>query len=204
MSAALPLLPLPRHNTAGSTLTSTDDPETIAALQALETMPYVTRLDQKDTPDSILSTWISLEVLAPVTYKDPVKLAGDDRTCIAKIGHDQPPWERGEPSRPNYKLFYLVVFGEVSMDTTMEDLLRAFGDNDETPKRQGTRAPVAMAIVDKQGKLAGPETITVSSFAWGLPVVLPGKMGCLGRRRFMLQAQTRQDVWDWPLEPRHG
>ncbi|UUZ73237.1 hypothetical protein LP415_07980 [Polaromonas sp. P1(28)-8] len=49
------------------------------------------------------------------------------------------------------------------------------------PKRQGTRAPIAMAIVDKDGMLVGLEAVAVSSFAWGVPVVLRGKMGSLGR-----------------------
>jgi AAA domain len=165
----------------GEPAASTDDPETKAALKALEVASHIGEAGLKDTPNSILSAWISLEVLAPLTYKDPAKLAGDDRSCIARLDGDSLPWERGEQSRPQHKLFYLVVLGEVNMDTTMADLLRTFGDDEEMTKPQGTRAPIAMAIVDKEGMLVGLETVAVSSFAWGVPVVLREKIGSLDR-----------------------
>jgi AAA domain len=171
----------PGETPAWNPVASTDDPETRMALQSLEATPQVGQASLKDTPNSILSAWISLEVLAPLTYKNPVKLANDDPSCIARIGGDRLPWERGEASRQNFKLFYLVLLGEVNIDTTTADLLRTFGDDEEMPKRQGNRAPIAMAIVDKQGKLVGLETVVVSSFAWGVPVVLREKLGSLAR-----------------------
>lgn len=93
------------------------------------------------------------------TYKDPVKLAGDDCSCIAKLDGGPLPWARGERSRPNRKLFYLVVLGEVNMDTSMTDLLRTFGDDEEMPKRLGTKAPIAMAVVDKDGRRVPKESL---------------------------------------------
>lgn len=175
--------PIPRPSTAptGTQAAPTDDSETKAALLALESAPYAETTAPRDSPNAILSAWVSLEVLAPQTYKDPAKLVGDDRSCIAKVDSDQLPWFRGETSRRNYKLFYLVVFGEVNMDTSIADLLRTFGDDEEMPKRQGTRAPIAMAIVDKDGLPVGLEAVRVSSFAWGVPVALRGMMGSLGR-----------------------
>ena len=180
-AATPPTAPRPSAPLASAPAPSTDDPETKSALLALESASYVGTTGPNDSPSAILSAWISLEVLAPLTYKDPVKLAGDDRSCIAKLDGGQLPWLRGEKSRPNRKLFYLVVFGEVNMDTSMVDLLRGFGDDEEMPKRQGTRAPIAMAIVDKDGMLVDLESVAVSSFGWGVPVVLRGKMGSLGR-----------------------
>jgi hypothetical protein len=171
-----------RHATASDTtaVSFLEDDETKASLRKLELNPYTLESDPEDSPSSILSTWISMEVLSPLVYKDPVKLASDDRSCIAKLDGGQLPWLRAEQSRRNYKLFYLIVFGEINMDTSMADLLSAFGDDDEKPKRQGNRAPIATAIVDKGGMLVGIESISVSSFAWGVPVVLRGKMGSLG------------------------
>lgn len=148
----------------------------------MESTPYAGVNAAKDSPNAILSAWVSLEVLAPLTYKNPVKnLAGDDSSRIAKLDGGPLPWIRGENSRRNYKLFYLVVLGEINMDTSMADLLRTFGDDEEMPKPQGTKAPIAMAIVDKDGMLVGLEAVAVSSFAWGVPVVLRGKLGSLGR-----------------------
>lgn len=178
---AMSSTPRPSAPPGSTPAPSTDDLETKAALLALESVPYAGATGPKDSPNAILSAWVSLEVLAPLTYKDPVKLVGDDRSCIAKIDNGQLPWFRGETSRRNYKLFYLVILGEVNMDTSMADLLRTFGDDEEMPKRQGTRAPIALAIVDKDGMLVGLETVAVSSFAWGVPVALRGKMGSLGR-----------------------
>ena len=160
---------------------SIEDIETKTALQKLEAPFIAGGSALKDAPSSILSAWISFEVLAPLTYKDPAKLADDDRSRVVKIGNGQLPWEQGQKAKPNYKLFYLVLLGEVNVDTVTADLLRVFGDNEETPKRQGMRAPIAMAIVDKQGVLVGLETVAISSFAWGAPVVLREKIGSLAR-----------------------
>ena len=180
-ATAAPSVPHPSIPPVGTRAPSIDDLETTAALLAMESTPYVGINAPKDSPNGILSAWISLEVLTPLTYKDPVKLAGDDRSCIAKLDDGPLPWARGERSRPNRKLFYLIVLGEVNMDTSMADLLRTFGDDEEMLKRQGTRAPIAMAIVDRDGMLVGLEAVAVSSFAWGVPVVLRGKLGSLGR-----------------------
>ena len=154
-----------------------------------------------DSPQSVLSAWLSLEVLAPLTYRDPVKLVGDDRSCITRLDGAELPWLRGVKAKPKFKLFYLVVFGEINMDTCMADLLRLFGEDEEMRATQGTRAPIAMAILDKDGIPVGLETVSISSFAWGVPVVLRGKMGSLGRwvdaeRLLCSQLQRRLDRVD--------
>jgi hypothetical protein len=110
-----------------------------------------------------------------------VKLVGEDRSCIARFDGTELPWLRGAKAKPNFKLFYLVVFGEINMDTCMSDLLRLFGEDEEMRSTQGGRAPIAMAILDKEGIPVGLETVSISSFAWGVPVALRGKMASLGR-----------------------
>lgn len=174
---------------------SADDPQTRDALLALESANDFSDNAAKNLPGAILSAWIALEVLAPLSYKDPAKLAGDDKSCVARIDSGTLPWERRETSRPKRKLFYLVVLGELDMDAAMTDLLRQFGEDEEMPKRQGNRAPIAMAIVDKDGLLVGEESVAISSFAWGVPVVLRGKMGALARwpdAESMLRAKLYQ------------
>jgi len=158
-----------------------DDPETRAILQALESEPNLVAASFKDSPHAILSSWLAQEVLTAATYKEPSKLADDDRSRVARIDTGALPWQRGESSRPKLKLFYLVVFGEIEIDNVMPDLLRQFGDDEESPRRQGTRAPIAMAVVDRDGFVLPKESTALCSFAWGIPVVLRDKLGSLGR-----------------------
>lgn len=159
---------------------STDDPGTRAALAALESAPAAA--GAKDSPHAILSAWLSLEVLSPLAYTDPATLVGGDRAGIAPVNGEPLPWLRGEKStKPPFKLFYLVVLGEVSMEMCMTDLHSSFGKDEETRTYQRHRAPIAMALLDQDGLPVGPETVTISSFAWGVPAVLRGKVGSLGR-----------------------
>ncbi len=159
---------------------STDDSGTRAALAALESAPPAG--GAKDSPHAILSAWLSLEVLSPLAYTDPATLVGGDRAGIATVNGEPLPWLRGEKStKPPFKLFYLVVLGEVSMEMCMTDLHASFGKDEETRTYQRHRAPIAMALLDQDGLPVGPETVTISSFAWGVPAVLRGKVGSLGR-----------------------
>jgi hypothetical protein len=191
-TASPPTAPPWRFPTAATEL-SISDAETRARLRALETSPSSSTSDQKQHANAVLSSWISLEVLSPQGYDKPAKLVGDDPRCIAQIGPGPLPWERGEGSRKNYRLYYLVVFGEVNLDATAADLLSAFGSDEEAPaRREGQRAPIAAVIVDQEGMLQGAESVAISSFAWGTPVVLRGNPGALGRwpeAESLLQAQ---------------
>ncbi len=158
------------------------DAEAGAALAALELAPAGPAHAVQDSAHAILSSWLSLEVLAPLAYTDPATLVGGDRAAIAKVDGEPLPWQRGEQSyKPPFRLFYLVVLGEVSMEMCMTDLLASFGKDEETRTFQRHRAPIAMAIVDQDGLPAGPDTVSISSFAWGVPAVLRGKAGALAR-----------------------
>lgn len=158
------------------------DTEARDALAALESAPAPAAHAAQDSAHAILSTWLSLEVLAPLAYTDPATLVGGDRASLAKADGEPLPWQRGEQSyKPPFRLFYLVVFGEVGMEMCMNDLLSSFGKDEEARTYQRHRAPIAMAIVDQDGLPAGPEAVSISSFAWGVPAVLRGKAGSLAR-----------------------
>jgi hypothetical protein len=158
------------------------DGEARDALAALESASSASLHAAPDSAHAILSAWLSLEVLAPLAYTDPATLVGGDRAAIARVDGEPLPWQRGEQSyKPPFRLFYLVVLGEVSMEMCMTDLLSSFGKDEETRTYQRHRAPIAMAIVDQDGQLAGPDTVSISSFAWGVPAVLRGKAGALAR-----------------------
>ncbi len=127
-------------------------------------------------PESILSAWTALEVLSPPAFRRPEGLASGDRTRIAKLDGLQLPWERGEMSRPNYRLYYQVVLGAVRMEPAVELLIEYYGDTRiEKPSAIGNAA-LAVVIVDKQGYLVGSPAVAVSSFGWGVITALEGEL----------------------------
>jgi hypothetical protein len=167
---------------AGAGAFSAADSEAKAALATLESAPQGGPTGMQDSAHSILSAWLSLEVLAPLAYADPATLVGGMRSRLAMLDGDPLPWTPGgESPTPQHQRFYLVVLGEVSMEACMADLLRSFGKDEEARTFQRQRAPIAMALVDEDGVPLGPEAISISSFAWGVPAVLRGKSGALGR-----------------------
>ncbi len=175
-------MPVPASAPAAEPALCADDPATRAALAALESAPPGAAPGAQDAPHAILSAWLSLEVLAPLAYTDPATLVGGDRAGIVRLDGEPLPWLRGEPSaKPPFRPFYLVVLGEVSMEMCMTDLLASFGKDEETRTYQRHRAPIAMAIVDQHGIPMGADTVSISSFAWGVPAVLRGKAGALAR-----------------------
>src|SRR5262249_34999127 len=90
------------------------------------------------------------------------------------------PWEAGERSRPNYQLYYQVVLGAVPMDRATDELVEAFGEDEERGWRVREKAAIAAILVDKRGVLVEENGIAVSSFAWALPLALKLELGALG------------------------
>lgn len=127
-------------------------------------------------PESILSAWTALEVLSPHPFRRPEDLASGDRTRVAKLDGLQLPWQRGDKSRPNYRLFYQVVLGAIRMAPAMELLVEHYGDTRiEKPSVVGNAA-LAVVIVDKQGCLVEAPAVAVSSFGWGVMTALDGEL----------------------------
>ncbi|WP_395742263.1 DEAD/DEAH box helicase [Prosthecobacter sp.] len=132
-----------------------------------------------DTPDGILSSWIAMEVLSPQAFVKPEELASGDRSRIAPITGAVLPWERGERSRPNYRLYYQVVLGTIALEPAMEQLTERYADlRIERPGVRG-RAAMALVVLDSKGCLVELTAIGISSFPWGVVTALRGELGDL-------------------------
>jgi hypothetical protein len=102
-----------------------------------------------NAPESILSAWTALEVLSPQTFRKPEELAPGDRS-LTRIDAADLPWERGEKSRPDRRLYYQIVLGAIRMEPALESLVERYGDTRiEKPSTAGNAA-LAVVIVDQQ------------------------------------------------------
>jgi hypothetical protein len=131
-------------------------------------------------PTAVLATWIALEALSPQAYRRPEDLAGGDRRCVADLSTGRVPWGMGERSRPKKQLYYQVILGSIPMGRATEDLVKAFGDDEERSQRPGENAAIGAILVDKDGVVVEENGIAVSSFAWALPLALRLNLGALG------------------------
>jgi hypothetical protein len=139
------------------------------------------RITSDNDPLSILSNWISLEALAPLTYRKPEDLANGKRDNIISITHEDLPWLQEQKSKPNFKLYYQVSLGSISMEKAIEDIVKTFS-KDEKPNQINTeRAVIGSLLVDNKGILLEENGIAISSFAWALPLALNKQLNGLGQ-----------------------
>ena len=132
-------------------------------------------------PDDVLSAWTALEVLSPPTYVRSEDLAGGDKRRVSTLNEQSLPWERGEKSRPNQRLYYQVVLGSIKMESAIGCLVDRYGDYPkETPPVRG-KAALAIVVVDRQGQLVESPAVGISSFGWGVMSALNGELASLGR-----------------------
>jgi AAA domain len=131
-------------------------------------------------PASLLAAWTALEALSPQTYRRPEDLAAGDRSCVVDLTLSELPWVRGETSRPNRQLYYQIVLGAIPMDRATDELIRAFGEDDERSRRELEKAAIAVLLVDRKGILLDENAVGISSFSWALPVALQRQLGALG------------------------
>ncbi|SHI39479.1 AAA domain-containing protein [Aureimonas altamirensis DSM 21988] len=122
-----------------------------------------------------------MEVLSPPSFRKPEDLAGGDRSRIAPLDKGKLPWEGdGERSRPNQKLYYQIVLGTIDMETAVSSLLQVYADSRiEKPSARG-EAVLATIMVDREGRPVETDAVAISSFGWGVPVSLTGKLRDLG------------------------
>ena len=136
---------------------------------------------ETNRPEDILSAWIALEVLSPQTYRRPEDL-GSGPARVAQLSGPKLPWERGEKSRPNQRLYYQVVLGAIKMEPAVALLLERYGDTrPEMPSARGTKAALAIVVVNSQGHLVQSPAIGISSFGWGVMAALKAELADLAR-----------------------
>lgn len=143
-------------------------------------LPSIPIPQNTNEPAAILAAWTALEALSPQTYRRPEDLASGDRSCVANLSTGRVPWGTGERSRPKRQLYYQIILGAIPMDQATEELVKAFGEDEERGSRAREKAAIAAVLVDRNGLLVEENGIAVSSFAWALPLALKLKLGALG------------------------
>lgn len=125
-----------------------------------------------NNPQDILRSWTALEVLSPATFRKPTDLAGGDMRRIARFDRGV-PWANGTAKGPpNHRLYFQIVLGSIIMQPSIDRLLTRFSDlRPERPNARG-ETPLAIVIVDREGRPIPDNCAVVSSFGWGLPVAL--------------------------------
>ena len=152
-----------------------------ASPTSLPTQPQPAPPPITNRPEEILSAWTALEVLSPPAFVRPEDLAAGERTRVARFDDSPLPWERGEKSRPNFRLYYQVVLGSIKMEPAITRLIERFGDDRlERPAIRG-RAVLAIVIVDRQGALVDVSGVGVSSFGWGVTTAINGELADLSQ-----------------------
>lgn len=131
-------------------------------------------------PGDVLSAWIATEVLSPQVYVRSEDLATGDKSRVITLSEPL-PWERGDKSRPNYRLYYQVVLGSIKMESAISCLVDRYGDNREEPPSVRGKAALAIVVVDCHGQLVESPAVGISSFGWGVMSALNGDLADLAR-----------------------
>ena len=139
---------------------------------------------------AVLAAWTALEALSPQTYKRTEDLADGERSRVVHFSTNRLPWAgSGEQARPGHQLFYQIILGSIVMNRATEDLVRAFGKDEELSIRSHEKSVIAAVLVDRNGVLVADKGIGVSSFAWALPLALKRELSQLG-----LWTQVEEEV----------
>lgn len=143
--------------------------------------PLPERTSLANEPQDILSAWTALEVLSPTTFRKPADLAGGDLRRIARFERGL-PWARGGAKGPaGARLYFQIVLGSIVMQPAIDQLLLRFTDGRaERPQARG-ETPLAIIIVDREGRPIAEDCAVVSSFGWGLPLALADDPALLGQ-----------------------
>lgn len=178
-----PVLPKPVLSESEERASPRADTATSATLRAsIRNNPQPSPPSVDNSAESILSAWIALEVLSPPAFRRPEDLVSGDRSRITALGINL-PWERGERSRPNYRLYYQIILGAIQLEPPLQLLMERYADSRiEKPSIRG-KAALAVIIVDREGHLISPPAVGISSFGWGVISALKGKLA---------------DLADWP------
>lgn len=159
-----------------STFPANEPSRTTLGTKQQSSLPPVT-----NRPEEILSAWTALEVLSPPSYIRTEDLAGGDRTRIVALNQSVLPWERGERSRPNQRLYYQIVLGSIQMEPAVTRLVELYGDTDPEKKSARGKAVLAIVVVNSHGQLVESPAVGISSFGWGVMSAVKGELADLAR-----------------------
>lgn len=142
-------------------------------------LPTFTRAGKRNDPQAILAAWTAFEALSPQSYKRPEDLASGDRSRIVHLDRGI-PWGPHAKGKPNYKIFFQIMLGAITLDKATDELVRVFGEDEERQRPDGRKAAIAAILVDKDGNVLEENGVAVSSFAWALKPALDLQLGGLG------------------------
>lgn len=132
---------------------------------------------------AILDAWTALEVLSPKDYKKPEEFVGGQgqRDRVAALRRGALPWENGgEASPQGQRLYYQALLGDIRLEPAYAALQKRYAEDFLDPPTSKPLAPLAVVVCDRRG-VPQEDTASVSSFGWGLPLALEGKLAALGR-----------------------
>lgn len=128
---------------------------------------------------AILAAWTALEALSPQGYKRPEDMATGDRSRVAILERGV-PWGPNARSKPNYKLYFEIILGAITLDKATDELVEVFGEDEERSRPDGKKAAIGSILIDKEGYVLEDKSVAVSSFAWALKPALDLELGSLG------------------------
>jgi AAA domain len=152
---------------------------------------------------------MALEVLSPPVFRQPEDLVGGDKQAVARLAGKRLPWEDGgEEPKLNTRLYYQLILGTVSMKAATDRLTSIYRETRIEPRAVRGKAMLAVILLDRDGVPVRASTAAVSSFAWGLPRALEGKLESLsewpGAEKLLndkLDARLRQTDDDGTVPP---
>ncbi|HAV8850951.1 TPA: DNA helicase, partial [Escherichia coli] len=111
--------------------------------------PFLSAGKANDTR-AILTAWTALEALSPQSYKHPEDMAAGDRSRVVLLERGI-PWGPNACSKPNYKLYFEVILGAITLDKATEDLVKIFGEDEEFSRPDGKKVAIGSLLIDKNG-----------------------------------------------------
>ncbi|MBA4117835.1 MAG: hypothetical protein C0514_02935 [Candidatus Puniceispirillum sp.] len=129
---------------------------------------------QMENAERVLRAWSALDILAPQSFEMPFS---SFYRRVVPIEGNRMPWE-GPPPPKGTHVFYQVFLGTLDLPKAYNTLFDVYADDrEERPKMKG-KSLLAMATLDSQGRVL---EVGVSSFAWGLPIAMSGKLLALSQ-----------------------
>jgi hypothetical protein len=130
-----------------------------------------------NTPTDILTAWTAIEILSPPTFNKPDDLAIGEKRQHLPLRKNYLPWENCREKPPeDHTTFYQIIFGTIDMPQAMEDLLKVYTDSRSERPQARNNAIIATITLDQFGCLIERDPIALSSFSWGLPFAIKGKL----------------------------
>jgi hypothetical protein len=123
----------------------------------------------------LLDAWTALEVLSPQTFREPEDLLTAHRSQVVSIDNGRLYWRGDLRGRPDRRPFHHVLLGELQVQRAFQALGERFPTEGIDLPSVPQSAILGVVVCNEHG-VPNPESIALSSFAWGLPVALQGRL----------------------------